>query len=57
LNIVKWDKNEIIIEANNPTEREIEANIETPDEITDKYKLKEKIVVPSGSSVRLSFKK
>jgi hypothetical protein len=57
LNIVKWDKNEIIIEVNNPTEREIEANIETPDEITDKYKLKEKIIVPSGSSIRLNFKR
>lgn len=55
LSILQWDKNSIFVEAHNPTESEIEATVETPSEITDRYHLQAKIKVPAGSSVRVEF--
>lgn len=56
LSILSWKENEITIEANNPTEKNIETIIETPEEIVDKYRLKKTISVPPGSSIRITFR-
>lgn len=56
LSILRWDKTAIFVEANNPTETDIETLIETPQEISDRYHLRAKIKVPSGSSLRLEFR-
>ncbi len=53
LDIVKWTRDSIKIEVNNPTENPIEATISTPQEITDYRTLQRKVTVPPGSTVYL----
>lgn len=55
LTILRWDAKGIAVEANNPTEVDVEAIIETPQDIVGRYRLRETVKVPAGSSVRLEF--
>lgn len=55
LSILRWDKRSIVVEANNPTEEDIESLVETPSEIAGKFQLRAKIKVPSGDSIRVEF--
>ena len=51
LEIVKWTKDAITVEAHNPTDAAITATLRTPDEIANCYALTQKATVPAGTSV------
>ena len=55
LNIINWNKTGILIEVNNPTDKEINALIETSEQIKERYRLKEKITITAGTSIRFKF--
>jgi hypothetical protein len=55
LSILRWDENGIAIEANNPTDSDIETLIETPPEILGRYRLCKRVKIAAGSTVRLEF--
>jgi len=55
LTVLDWDASGILLEANNPTLGDVETVVETPDGITGRYRLRHKVTVPAGSSLRLQF--
>jgi len=55
LALIDWTPEGITFEVNNPTDGPIETTVRTPAEITGRYRLSEKLSVPAGASVRLTF--
>ncbi len=51
LEVVKWGKDYLKVEAHNPTAAPIEATVSTPREITTLLPLTRKVTVPAGSTV------
>ncbi|MHB9134532.1 MAG: hypothetical protein ACYDBB_25955 [Armatimonadota bacterium] len=51
LEIVKWTKDAITVEAHNPTDAPITATVQTPAEITNHYHLTQRVTVPAGTSL------
>jgi hypothetical protein len=51
LEIVKWTKDAITVEAHNPTDAPVTATIRTPAEITNYYHLTQQVTIPAGTSL------
>ena len=54
LEVVKWDKGVIKVEAHNPTDGAITTTITTPPEITDHKALSRRVTIPAGSTLYLT---
>ena len=55
LGVIEWDAQRCVVDANNPSPTGIVTRIESPAELTGKYRVQKTVSVPAGSSVRLEF--
>lgn len=57
LSVIRWEKDRIIVEANNPTDKGITARLSTPREITTRFHLEAEVLIPASTLLRLHFPK
>ena len=57
ISLLEWKADSIHLELNNVTDQDVRTKVETPTEITGRFRLSEEITVEAGTSVRLRFGK
>ncbi len=57
ISLLRWTAEGMFLEVNNPTDGQIDTTVQTPPEITNRYRLDQKVSVPPGTSQRLQFGK